>query len=53
MGVEATKKSLLWGAFWDAGLSPERVASGGKEEGEGVGGSQKGEPDGGEDGGRA
>ena len=41
-----TTKSPLRGAFWDAGRTPERVASGAKEEGEGGGGDLTGEPDG-------
>ena len=52
MGGEETTKLTLLGAFWDAGQTPERVASGGKEEGEGVGGVQTGETDGRDDNGR-
>ena len=52
MGGEATKKSLLWGVFYDAGRAPERVTRSDKEEGEGGGGGQEGAPNGGEDIGR-
>ena len=38
MGSETPTKSLLRGDFGDAGRAPERVASGGEEEGEGGGG---------------
>ena len=43
MGSEETTKSLLRGGFWDVGRTPERMASGGEEEGEGGGGGQTGE----------
>ena len=42
MGGDTTTQSLIRGGLQDTGQAPERVVSGGKDEGEGGGGGQTG-----------